>query len=272
MELVHAVIITMQLTSTQQSTGDLVKKAVFVFFALYVAQNILIETSKGHPGKGSANQGGGHNSGGKFHFTRKEDKCTLHDTNPVGPPEDHCSVDMFTFEEQTFVGGSTGDKVETFVVLPKNYDRNRAKPYPVLYSLHPAEKESSKGLQSFFQLMRWRLDASMCTLLKMTTNEEYIVVYPSGGDKCYVNSKDGKTSMAEDNVVKDLVPWVQQNYNVAVDNNICFGMSMGAYGCILFGLKYPDVCFKFYIQNICALIFFYSVPMQRSCSFLFNRY
>jgi S-formylglutathione hydrolase FrmB len=231
----------MTLSSTNnQSTLELAKKGIFVLFALYVAQNILIETAKGHAGKESRDQGS-HGSGGKFHFTRKEDKCTLHDTNPIGPPEDHCSVDAFTFEEQTFVGGSTGDKIETFVVLPNNYDRNRAKPYPVLYSLHPAEKESSNGLRSFFQLMRWRLDASMCTMLQLTTNEEYVVVYPSGGDKCYVNSKDGKTSMAEDNVVKDLVPWVQQNYNVAKHDNTCFGMSMGAYGCILFGLKYPDV-------------------------------
>ena len=245
----------------QASTWALVRKAVIILWALYVISAVLSETAK-PPGQPSSRNGppsitrngndgpsqNNFNSQGNFRgqgpgskFTHKEETCTAGEQNPISAPDEHCDVtSAFTYETLTFTGESTGNSIDTFVVLPQGYDRNRAKPYKVVFSLHPAEKKSETSMQSFFKLMKWRLDASMCSFMQVPSND-YILVYPSGGDRCYVNSMDGVTSMAEDNVVKDVVPYVLKNYNAATENNVCFGMSMGAYGCILFGLKYPQV-------------------------------
>jgi enterochelin esterase-like enzyme len=177
------------------------------------------------------------------------------DDHPLLPaPDDECDVAArFTLEQKRFTGHSTGSAVEAFVLLPVGYDASRAEPYPVIYSLHPAEKDTSKGNGvDFFQVMRWRLEATMCGFFRMNT-DDYIYVYPRGGDACYVNSMDGVTSMAEDVVVKDVVAHVTQNYNAAVKGNVCFGMSMGAYGCLLFGLRYPEVGGPVVIAKVAVL-------------------
>ena len=229
------------------------KQVVVVLFGLYVLTSIWQERHSAgifnsrqqppRPMNGQPqppSQSGGH--GQKFQFTRTEDVCTADGNEFVGGGEAKCISDA-QLQQVSFNGPVTGELTRAFVMLPPNYDASRPEPYPVVLGLHPANKE--RDASRFFGQMRWRVEAMYCSMLDSTRGagggSDFIAVFPDGGDRCWVNSLDGKTSMSEDNVIQDVIPHVLSNFNTVQGGMTCFGVSMGGYGCLLFGLKYPQV-------------------------------
>lgn len=118
------------------------------------------------------------------------------------------------------------------VVLPMHYDdklRSNAK-YPVVYLLH--------GLTGNYK--NWT-DKTKLNLLASTW--KFIIVTPEGGDGWYSDSVSAANDRYESYIVKELIPEIDKKYRTIGDRDHRFvaGLSMGGYGAIKFGLKYPEM-------------------------------
>jgi enterochelin esterase-like enzyme len=117
--------------------------------------------------------------------------------------------------------------------LPPDYE-NSAQRYPVVYWLHGRNNtESSDQYPAHF----------LAEGIAKGTLAPIILVYASGGSQTnYCDSYDGKY-LGETTVIKELIPYIDQHYRTiaARDGRSIQGMSMGGFGCMRLGLKYPDL-------------------------------
>jgi S-formylglutathione hydrolase len=126
--------------------------------------------------------------------------------------------------------------------LPKNYDANRAKRYPLLIQLHGGGG-SNKDMEDFRALS---VDGGMGGLLDLAIKNGLVAplvsVMPYAGRAFYMNFRDGSQKW-EDFVMKDLLPYMRKNFNVAQEREGTFiaGISMGGTGALLMAIKYPEV-------------------------------
>ena len=119
------------------------------------------------------------------------------------------------------------------VYLPPDYS-NSDKRYPVIYWLHGGNGNSREGAW-----MCERMDAAM----KRGTMPQCIVVFVQGLPVgWYNNSKDG-TMPVEDVIIKDLIPHIDETYRTIKlrEARGIDGMSMGGYGSLHLGFKYPEL-------------------------------
>lgn len=117
------------------------------------------------------------------------------------------------------------------VVLPTNYNNSNEKnSYPVVYLLH--------GLTGHFD--NW---TDKTQLVEYAANYNYIIVTPEGNDGWYTDSATVANDKYESYIIKELIPEIEKNYRALKDRNHRFiaGLSMGGYGSIKFGLKYPEM-------------------------------
>ena len=117
--------------------------------------------------------------------------------------------------------------------LPWDYS-NSDKRYPVIYWLHGGNGNSREGAW-----MCEQLDAAM----KLGTMPKCIVVFVQGLPiGWYNNSKDG-TMPVEDVIIKDLIPHIDATYRTIKlrEARGIDGMSMGGYGSLHLGFKYPEL-------------------------------
>ncbi len=119
------------------------------------------------------------------------------------------------------------------VYLPRDYS-NSGKRYPVIYWLHGGNGNSREG-----DWMCDRMDAAM----EQGTMPACIVVFVQGLPiGWYNNSKDG-TMPVEDVIIKDLIPHIDSTYRTIAlrEARGIDGMSMGGYGSLHLGFKYPQI-------------------------------
>jgi enterochelin esterase-like enzyme len=119
------------------------------------------------------------------------------------------------------------------VYLPGDYS-NSDKRYPVIYWLHGGNGNSREGAW-----MCKQLDAAM----KQGTMPQCIVVFVQGLPiGWYNNSKDG-TMPVEDVIINDLIPHIDATYRTIKlrEARGIDGMSMGGYGSLHLGFKYPEL-------------------------------
>jgi endo-1,4-beta-xylanase len=119
------------------------------------------------------------------------------------------------------------------IYLPPDYEKDDRR-YPVVYWLHGRSgTESSNGYP-----LHYLTDAVAAGKLP-----PMIVVFPNGGSQTnYCDSFDGKY-MGETTVIKELIPFIDQNYRTIAsrEGRAIQGMSMGGYGAMRLGVKYPDL-------------------------------
>lgn len=113
------------------------------------------------------------------------------------------------------------------IVLPTGYVSGRQR-YPVLYLLH--------GLNG--DLTDWN---SRTNLMDNLRSLAVIVVMPYGGNYWYTNSAGTAQDKFEDYIAKDLLDHVDRHYRSVPTRlgRAIAGISMGGYGALKFGLKYP---------------------------------
>ena len=119
------------------------------------------------------------------------------------------------------------------IYLPKDYSVSNQR-YPVIYWLHGGNGNSRQGAW-----MCERMDAAM----KKGTMPQCIVVFVQGLPiGWYNNSKDG-TMPVEDVIIKDLIPHIDATYRTIKlrEARGIDGMSMGGYGSLHLGFKYPEL-------------------------------
>lgn len=117
------------------------------------------------------------------------------------------------------------------VVLPVNYkSANDKTVYSVVYLLH--------GLTGHFD--NW---TDKTKLAEYAAKYDYIIVTPEGNNGWYSDSATVPNDKYESYIVQELIPEVDKKFRTRADRNhrAVAGLSMGGYGSIKFGLKYPEM-------------------------------
>jgi putative tributyrin esterase len=115
------------------------------------------------------------------------------------------------------------------VILPPDYRASSATRYPVLYLLH--------GLGGHYSDWLTRTNVA-----DYAARYRMIVVMPEGNDGWYVDGADGSNDKYETQILKELIPDVDNRYRTVQSRygRAIAGLSMGGYGAIKYGLKYPS--------------------------------
>ena len=131
-------------------------------------------------------------------------------------------------EEVKFESKLVGKSLPYKVVLPVDYDTSRTTRYPVLYLLH--------GVAGHYTDWTTRTN-----LADYAAQYRLIIVTPEGNDGWYTDSATMATEKYESYILRELIPDVDQRYRTlqARYGRAIAGLSMGGYGAIKLGLKFP---------------------------------
>ena len=151
-------------------------------------------------------------------------------------------------------GNPLGDAAHrsTHVYLPPGYDTAPDTRFPVLYLLHGFDGTDAQWLSP-----RISVPSAMDSLIAVGTIRPMIVVMPDGknayGGSFFVNSP--ATGRWEDFIVRDLVAYVDATYRTIphAESRAVAGYSMGGYGALRLGMRYPDVFSIVYALSACCL-------------------
>ena len=150
----------------------------------------------------------------------------------VPPASSQTSATANTGRVQTvqFQSQLVGKSLPYNVVLPVGYElpASREKQYPVIYLLH--------GLFGHYD--NW---TTRTRLADYTSTSEVIIVTPEGNNGWYTDSQLAPKEQYESYIVKELIPDVDRRFRTISDRSgrAIAGLSMGGYGAIKFGVKYP---------------------------------
>jgi S-formylglutathione hydrolase FrmB len=116
------------------------------------------------------------------------------------------------------------------VVLPSDYAESRVRRYPVLFLLHGYAGHYSDWL-------------TRTNIADYAAQYRMIIVMPEGNDGWYIDSASAATDKYESYFIKELIPDVQRRYRTIESRygRGVAGLSMGGYGALKFGLKYPQM-------------------------------
>jgi putative tributyrin esterase len=114
------------------------------------------------------------------------------------------------------------------VILPPDYKSSGVTRYPVLYLLH--------GLGGHYSDWTTRTNVA-----DYAAQYRLIIVTPEGNDSWYVDSAGVATDKYESYILNELIPDVEARYRTIQSRygRAIAGLSMGGYGALKFGLKYP---------------------------------
>ncbi len=131
-----------------------------------------------------------------------------------------------SFGTMSFFSKALG-RPKSYTILLPDYEGATGGPYPVLYLLHGLSDDH-------------RAWSSWTSLDRYVRPFPLIVVMPDGERSFYNNTADG--APYEDYLMQDLIPYVEGCYNVlkGARHTAIGGLSMGGYGAMKLGLKYPD--------------------------------
>lgn len=134
-------------------------------------------------------------------------------------------------DEQFTAQDGTSTVVKYSISLPEGYYAS-CDSYPVLFALHGKDQDNV-GFLNDAVTMRRAMEAGVL--------DQAIIVTPDSFSTGRWENRD--TGPAEDNFIRRLIPYIEQNYRVrpGAANRLLVGFSMGGHGAIRFGLKYPDL-------------------------------
>ena len=130
-----------------------------------------------------------------------------------------------------FTSKLLGKEAPYRIVLPTSYTQAGKEKvlYPTLYLLHGLSGNYSNWL-------------SKTKLAKYAAEYQMIVVTPEGGDGWYTDSATVASDKYESYLIQELIPEIESRYRAVREREgrAIAGLSMGGYGAIKFGVKYPD--------------------------------
>jgi S-formylglutathione hydrolase FrmB len=131
-----------------------------------------------------------------------------------------------------FASRLIGKSLPYNVVLPPDYDSPRARStrYPVLYLLHGLGGDANNWI------------SNRAHLAQHAAQYKIIIVTPEGHDNWYTDSATVPTDKYESYIVQELIPDVERRFRTLTsrEGRAIAGLSMGGYGSMKFGLKFPD--------------------------------
>lgn len=154
-------------------------------------------------------------------------------------------------------GNLIGDSPErdVTVYLPPSYQSNPNKKFPVLYMLHGFTDSDSKwfGWEEHWINLQDVIEQS----LEEGLSEEMIVVMPNAYNsfKGSMYASSATIGDWETFIAKELVAYIDSNYRTLpyVKSRGLAGHSMGGYGTIRLGMKYPEVFSSIYMLSPCCM-------------------
>jgi S-formylglutathione hydrolase len=176
---------------------------------------------------------------------------------PTPPPASAGKYERVTVHGYSLAGNLEGDSAdrEVSVYLPPGYEKNAARRYPVLYLLHGFTDSDTRwfGLRGkHFVNVQGAIDRAYAR-----GAHEMIVVMPDAFTKyqgsMYSNSVT--TGDWEAFVSRDLVHYVDSHYRTLAQRSSrgLAGHSMGGYGTMRLGMKYPNVFSSLYAMSPCCM-------------------
>lgn len=117
------------------------------------------------------------------------------------------------------------------IILPPTYSKeNSSERFPVVYLLH--------GLTGHYD--NW---TDKTRVARLTGSADFIIVTPEGEDGWYTDSATKPNDKYDSYIVKELIPEVDKKYRTIADRDhrAIAGLSMGGFGSLKFGLKYPEM-------------------------------
>ena len=134
--------------------------------------------------------------------------------------------------EERLVSKLMGREMPYRVILPTGYSaqKTRQPGYPVIYLLH--------GLTGHYN--NW---TEKTQLNGYALAHKFIMVTPEGDNGWYTDSISAPNDKYESYIVKELIPEIDKKFRTVAnrDHRAIAGLSMGGYGAIKFGLKYPEM-------------------------------
>lgn len=140
------------------------------------------------------------------------------------------------FTEAARNSKSLAREVSYRIILPAAYQESKNQRFPVLYLLH--------GRGGNFQ--DW---TNLTKIAQYSLSYNFIIVMPDGGrESWYADNANLPGQNYESYIIKELIPEIDRRYRTLADrqNRIIAGLSMGGYGAVKFGLKYPE---KFFLAG-----------------------
>lgn len=116
------------------------------------------------------------------------------------------------------------------VILPEGYATATDTRFPVIYLLHGLFGSSSN----------W---TGMTKLTDYARGYKVIIVTPEGENGWYTDSPTKAPNKYESYIIKELIPEIDAKYrtNARRESRVIAGLSMGGYGAMKFGVKYPEM-------------------------------
>jgi S-formylglutathione hydrolase FrmB len=172
----------------------------------------------------------------------------------TGGAEKKGTVEMIQVHGKSLEGNLEGDSADrdVYVYLPPSYATDRNRRYPVVYFLHGYGAHAG---------MYWRIMTVPATAdqeMGAGTTQEMILVHPDAytiyNGSMYSNSPT--TGNWEAYITHDLVEYIDSHYRTIADRGSrgLAGHSMGGYGTLRIGMKYPEVYSSIYAMSSCCLM------------------
>ena len=172
--------------------------------------------------------------------------------------KDDVAVGKGTIEEikvhgKSLEGNLEGDSPDRTVIvyLPPSYAKDKKRRYPVVYTLHGY----SIGAKFWANFLQW--PARPDNAFTAGKVPEMILVMPDAQTlhNGSMYSQSVTTGDWETYITRDLVEYIDSHYRTLADRTSrgLTGHSMGGYGTVRIGMKYPEVFSSFYAMSSCCL-------------------
>lgn len=165
-------------------------------------------------------------------------------------------VDWIKVHGKSLAGNLEGDSPErdVAVYLPPGYQKNTRTRYPVVYLLHGFTDNTDNwwGKNKHFVNVPEAIERSLASGVR-----EMIVVMPNAFTRYQgsMYSNSATTGDWESYIAKELVAHMDKNYRTVANRSGrgLAGHSMGGYGTIRIGMKYPEVFSSLYLLSPCCM-------------------
>jgi S-formylglutathione hydrolase len=169
---------------------------------------------------------------------------------------EHGTVLRIRVHGKSLEGNLEGDTADPYVsiYLPPSYKSDRRRRYPVLYLLHGYMDEDS----NWFGAKHVFVDAPAAIDKALSEGSREMIIVMPDAHTVYLGSMYSDSVVTGDwetFITHDLVSYMDTHYRT-IPNRMSRGLaghSMGGYGTIRLGMKYPEVFSSIYALSACCL-------------------
>ena len=148
-------------------------------------------------------------------------------TSPTAQPEKNGGGPVRTYKLSSRL---MGREMPYRVVVPDDYETKPTDRFSVIYLLH--------GLTGHYN--DWTDSGN---IIPLASKHNVIFVTPEGDDGWYTDNPAKINDMYESYIIRELIPEIDKSFRTLPDRDhrIIAGLSMGGYGAVKYGLKFPEM-------------------------------